>query len=93
MKTKKILQKLCTDCGVSGREGEMLDIIRELSEKYAYDVRQLPTGTIVASVGDKNAKHHVMLDAHIDFADSCSSEFGSLPRMSIVMNPVSFVSP
>ncbi len=66
MKTKKILQKLCTDCGVSGREGEMLDIIRELSEKYAYDVRQLPTGTIVASVGDKNAKHHVMLDAHID---------------------------
>ncbi len=57
---------LCTDKGISGREDEMLGIIKELTEKTASEVSLLPTGTIIASCGNKDAKRHIMLDAHID---------------------------
>ena len=66
MKTRKLLKKLCAECAVSGRENEMLGIITELTEKYAYEIKELPTGTIFAELGDRKAKRHIMLDAHID---------------------------
>ena len=66
MKTRKLLKKLCAEYAVSGRENEMSGIITELMEKYAYEIKELPTGTIIAEVGNKKAKRHIMLDAHID---------------------------
>ena len=66
MKTRKLLKKLCAEYAVSGRENEMSGIITELTEKYAYEIKELPTGTIIAEVGNKKAKRHIMLDAHID---------------------------
>ena len=66
METEKILQKLCTEQGVSGREEEMLEILRELTKDISDDIRLLPTGTVVVTIGDDNAKRHIMVDAHID---------------------------
>ena len=66
MNTKEVLKTLCCECGVSGREGEMFEIIKELVGEYTDDICQMPTGTIVASLGQKDAKRHIMLDAHID---------------------------
>ncbi len=66
MNTKEVLKTLCCECGVSGREGEMFEIIKELVGEYTDDIYQMPTGTIVASLGQKDAKRHIMLDAHID---------------------------
>ncbi len=62
---KNILYKLCTGDGISGSENEMFSIISELIGKYA-DVRQDINGNIIAEMGNKNAKRHIMLDAHID---------------------------
>lgn len=66
MRTRKIVKKLCLECGISGREQEMLEVIRELCGTFAEDIRMLPTGTIVVSLGRKDAQRHIMLDAHID---------------------------
>ncbi len=66
MKTKKILKKLCAEKGVSGREKEMKDIISELTKDFSDDTEVLPTGSIIVTVGKKDAKRHIMLDAHID---------------------------
>lgn len=66
MNTKEILQKLCTDDGVSGRENEMLGIIRSLTGAFADEIKQLPTGTVIVRIGRADAKRHIMLDAHID---------------------------
>ena len=64
--TKKMLRILCEETGVSGREEEMYDIIKELTEGFSKDIKQLPTGTIVVTAGNKDAERHIMLDAHID---------------------------
>ena len=66
METKEILKKLCTECGISGREKEMLDIVRELLEDTGAEISLLPTGTVLARMGNKNAGYHIMLDAHMD---------------------------
>lgn len=66
METKEILQRLCEETGVSGRESEMLGVIRSLTGSFADEIRLLPTGTITARIGADNAKHRIMLDAHAD---------------------------
>ncbi len=66
MKTKKILKKLCTEKGVSGREEEMAEIIGELTKDFSDDMKVLPTGSIIVTLGKTDAKRHIMLDAHID---------------------------
>ena len=62
---KEILKKLCIDRGVSGSETEMLDVIKELVGDFA-EVSADGMGDILVTMGDKNAKKHIMLDAHID---------------------------
>lgn len=62
---KEILKKLCIDKGVSGSENEMLDVIKELVGEFA-EVSADGMGDILVTMGDKNAKKHIMLDAHID---------------------------
>ncbi len=62
---KEILKKLCIDKGVSGSETEMLDVIKELVGEFA-EVSADDMGDILVTMGDKNAKKHIMLDAHMD---------------------------
>ena len=62
---KEILKKLCIDKGVSGSETEMLDVIKELVGEFA-EVSADGMGDILVTMGDKNAKKHIMLDAHVD---------------------------
>ena len=62
---KEILKKLCIDRGVSGSETEMLDVIKELVGDFA-EVSADGMGDILVTMGDKNAKKHIMLDAHVD---------------------------
>ena len=62
---KEILKKLCIDKGVSGSENEMLDVIKELVGDFA-EVSADGMGDILVTMGDKNAKKHIMLDAHVD---------------------------
>ena len=62
---KEILKKLCIDKGVSGSENEMLDVIKELVGDFA-EVSADGMGDILVTMGDKNAKKHIMLDAHMD---------------------------
>ena len=62
---KEILKKLCIDKGVSGSETEMLDVIRELVGDFA-EVSADGMGDILVTMGDKNAKKHIMFDAHMD---------------------------
>ena len=64
METRDILKALCAECGISGCEFEMSDIIRELLPDC--DVMQKPGGSIIASFGKKNSGKKIMLDAHID---------------------------
>ena len=66
METKEILQRLCEETGVSGRESEMLGVIRSLTGSFADEIRLLHTGTITARIGADNAKRRIMLDAHAD---------------------------
>ena len=66
METKDILKRLCCDFGVSGRENEMFETVRELLGDNVSDIKQLPTGTVVATAGDPDSEYHIMLDAHID---------------------------
>ena len=62
---KEILKKLCIDKGVSGSETEMFDVIKELVGDFA-EVSADGMGDILVTMGDKNAKKHIMLDAHVD---------------------------
>ena len=62
---KEILKKLCIDKGVSGSEIEMLDVIKEVVGDFA-EVSADGMGDILVTMGDKNAKKHIMLDAHVD---------------------------
>ena len=62
---KKILEKLCIDKGISGDESGMLNIVREMMGDFT-DIIFDNSGNIIASMGDKNADKHIMLDAHID---------------------------
>ena len=62
---KEILKELCIDKGVSGSENEMLDVIKELVGDFA-EVSVDGMGDILVTMGDKNAKKHIMLDAHMD---------------------------
>ncbi len=62
---KEILKKLCIDKGVSGGETEMFDVIKELAGDFA-EVSADGMGDILVTMGDKNAKKHIMLDAHVD---------------------------
>ena len=62
---KEILKKLCIDKGVSGSETEMFDVIKELVGDFA-EVSSDGMGDILVTMGDKNAKKHIMLDAHVD---------------------------
>ena len=65
LRMKEILKRLCADMGISGRESEMLNIVRELIGESA-DVSADKNGNIIASLGDMNADKHIMIDAHID---------------------------
>ena len=62
---KEILEKLCTEKGISGKENEMFDIIKELLDGTA-GIRKMSNGNIIAEMGDRNSGYHIMLDAHID---------------------------
>lgn len=66
METKEILKRLCSERGVSGRENEMLGIIRSLTGAFADEIKQLPNGTVIARIGRTDSKRHIMLDAHLD---------------------------
>lgn len=62
---KEILRKLCTEKGISGKENDMFDIIKDLLGTKA-GVRKMSNGNIIAEMGDKNSTYHIMIDAHID---------------------------
>ena len=62
---KDILKRLCTEKGISGKESEMFEIIKELLDGKA-SVRKMSNGNIIAETGNKNSDYHIMLDAHID---------------------------
>ncbi len=62
---KELLQALCADCGISGSEEEMLDIISTLLQDTA-KVTIDKNGSIIAEMGDDKAEKHLMLDAHTD---------------------------
>lgn len=61
---KEILKKLSLESGISGNEKELFGILKELLGESA-ELSQMPNGNIIAVI-NKNAKYHIMLDAHID---------------------------
>lgn len=65
MDTALLLKKLCAAGGISGREDELFDTIEELLGE-ATSISRMTNGSVIASMGDPEAKHHIMLDAHID---------------------------
>ncbi len=65
MDTKKILEILCAEKGISGRENEMSDIVKQLLGDFC-KIRTLTTGTVIAEMCSNESSYHIMLDAHID---------------------------
>lgn len=65
METLEILKKMCTESGISGRENELYDTVAQLLDGIAR-VRKKSNETVIAEMGDSNANHHIMIDAHID---------------------------
>lgn len=64
MDMMEILRRLSAEEGVSGEEKALLPVLRELLP--GMPLRALPGGSMVLSMGPKQAKRHVMVDAHID---------------------------
>ena len=62
---EKLILKLCESGGISGDEEDIGNLAtRELSN-YA-EVKKDVNGNIIAMMGNKDSKYHVMVDAHID---------------------------
>lgn len=66
---KEILKKLCTETGISGRESEMKNIIKNIISELVGGIAEIinmPNGNIIAVMGNKNSDYNIMIDAHID---------------------------
>lgn len=61
----KLLEKLCTAKGVSGREENVCSVISNEISRYADSVTADKNNNVIAAIGDVSA-HNIMLDAHID---------------------------
>ena len=75
---RSLLEKLCTDSGVSGCEYEMLPVINDLLGNIA-QISTDSSGNIIASMGTANTNKHIIIDAHIDrigLAVTCINEQG-----------------
>lgn len=65
MNITEITMKLADCGGVSGREDEISQYAAELLKKYTDDIT-INNGSVIAVLGDKNAKPHIVIDAHTD---------------------------
>lgn len=65
MESVELLRSLSDAFGVSGFEGEVRDLIRQLIEPYADELRIDPLGNLIATRRGKS-RFKLMLDAHMD---------------------------
>lgn len=61
----KLLEKLCTAKGVSGREENVCTVIKDEISQYADSVTIDKNNNVIATLGDVSA-YNIMLDAHLD---------------------------
>ena len=65
MPVNEIITGLAAAIGPAGAEGAAARLAMELLGDYA-PVRKTPLGSVIAELGDRKAKEHILLDAHID---------------------------
>ncbi len=63
--TRELLFRLCRLCGVSGNENSVAKFCAEYLAKYS-DVKIDSNNNVIATLGNKNARKTLLLDAHID---------------------------
>lgn len=61
----KLLEKLCTARGVSGREESVCKLLKDEISKYADEAVIDKNNNVIAKIGDTSA-YNIMLDAHLD---------------------------
>lgn len=61
-----LLERLCNECGVSGDEGRIRDIIKSEITPYVDDITVDSMGNIIALKKGKDSKKKVMMAAHMD---------------------------
>lgn len=67
MDVKDTLLKLCEVHGVSGREDEVVKLLRTMLSSYSDDIFLNPLGSIVAKISEAADRYpEILLEAHID---------------------------
>lgn len=61
-----LLERLCNECGVSGDEGRIRDIIKSEIKPYADSITVDSLGNIIAFKKGTNSSKKVMISAHMD---------------------------
>ena len=62
---KDLLFRLCSVNGVSGSEENIASLVCKIMSKYA-DTKMLENGSVISTLGNKNSRKNILLDAHID---------------------------
>ncbi|MBR2175919.1 MAG: M42 family peptidase [Clostridia bacterium] len=63
----KLLERLCTACGISGDEGEVREIILQEIKPFADDIKVDALGNVIVfRKGRERAKRKLMISAHMD---------------------------
>lgn len=67
MDVKETLFKLCKARGVSGREGEIAELLKSILAEYSHSVCLSPLGSVVAKISEPcDGYPTIMLEAHLD---------------------------
>lgn len=67
MDTKKILEQLCSVCGVSGSEQSVIQKTSEILKEYTGLEGRISGGNYIVDIGERTeSKKHILIDAHID---------------------------
>ena len=67
MNVKNTLFDLCKARGVSGREGEISELLKSILAKYSDDVWINPLGSVISKISDScDGYPTIMLEAHMD---------------------------
>lgn len=62
---KNLLRELCTKAGVSGAEDRVGEFVAQNLSEYS-EVSVMKDGSVLSSLGPKDAKEHILFDAHLD---------------------------
>lgn len=71
---KELTCRLASINGVSGDESAAAEFCKEFLEKYTTDV-EIKNGNVIAHIGKRQAKPHIMLDAHLDRVGMIAVDF------------------